>query len=383
MEVANLIYNYERLKGSPPNPNPSPNETEKLKEQILKIVEDNSMAPWYTSLCEKYEWSLDLALEKKMKAKNETAMEEIQKKRDDAESNAGDTDVLDSMFEKARYLSKVGNWSEAYSAYKLVLEKEKASMGKKIDANMEMAKMALVTQDIPKLKATITEAKRLNDLGGDWDRRNRLKVYEALYLLLTRDVKEASKLLLECVATFTCTELCSYKDFMFYALITSVVTLNRTDLRKKVINDPHVITIIRELPNPKKLVNTVYNCDYKGFFAAILSTHPEIMENRFFGPLAVYLVREMRVLAYAQFLEAYKSVMFSSMATSFGISAVMLDAELSRFIAAGRLNAKIDKVGDIIETSRPDRKNSQYQEVIKKGDLLLNQIQKLVRVIDI
>lgn len=75
--------------------------------------------------------------------------------------------------------------------------------------------------------------------------------------------------------------------------------------------------------------------------------------------------------------------MLSSMAESFGISPSLLDNELSRFISSGRLNAKIDKVGDIIETSRPDKKNSQYHEVIKKGDHLLNQIQKLVRSIDV
>jgi 26S proteasome regulatory subunit N7 len=78
----------------------------------------------------------------------------------------------------------------------------------------------------------------------------------------------------------------------------------------------------------------------------------------------------------------FNSVMMSSMAASFGISIDLLDAELSRFIAAGRLNAKIDKVGDIVETRRPDKKNAQYQEVIKKGDALLNQVQKLVRAID-
>jgi 26S proteasome regulatory subunit N7 len=76
------------------------------------------------------------------------------------------------------------------------------------------------------------------------------------------------------------------------------------------------------------------------------------------------------------------SVMMSSMAISFGISVDLLDSELSRFIASGRLNAKIDKVGDIVETRRPDKKNAQYHEVIKKGDALLNQVQKLVRVID-
>lgn len=110
---------------------------------------------------------------------------------------------------------------------------------------------------------------------------------------------------------------------------------------------------------------------------------PQILADRFTHPLLNYLVREYRVLAYSQFLQAYKSVMLSSMANSFGITPTLLDAELSKFIAAGRLNAKIDKVGDIIETRRPDKKNTQYQEVIKKGDLLLNQVQRLVRVIDV
>jgi hypothetical protein len=38
----------------------------------------------------------------------------------------------------------------------------------------------------------------------------------------------------------------------------------------------------------------------------IVNILPEITENRFLGPLATFLVREYRVLAYAQFLEAYK-----------------------------------------------------------------------------
>lgn len=71
------------------------------------------------------------------------------------------------------------------------------------------------------------------------------------------------------------------------------------------------------------------------------------------------------------------------MASSFGITTVFLDAELSRFIASGRLSAKIDKVGDIVQTTRPDLKNLQYQGIIKKGDLLLNRIQKLARVINV
>ena len=35
--------------------------------------------------------------------------------------------------------------------------------------------------------------------------------------------------------------------------------------------------------------------------------------------------------------------------------------ELSRFIAVGRLNCRIDKVGGVVETNRPDSKNFLYQ----------------------
>ncbi|CAI5502446.1 unnamed protein product, partial [Closterium sp. Naga37s-1] len=57
--------------------------------------------------------------------------------------------------------------------------------------------------------------------------------------------------------------------------------------------------------------------------------------------------------------------------------------ELSLFIASGRLNCKIDKVAGVLETNRPDARNAQYQSVLKQGDLLLNRIQKLSRVIDV
>ena len=71
------------------------------------------------------------------------------------------------------------------------------------------------------------------------------------------------------------------------------------------------------------------------------------------------------------------------MAKSFGVGTDYLDLQLSRFISNGRLSAKIDKYGGVVETNRPDWKNARYQEMIQKGDLLLNRIQKLGRVVDL
>ena len=75
--------------------------------------------------------------------------------------------------------------------------------------------------------------------------------------------------------------------------------------------------------------------------------------------------------------------MLGTMASAFGITADMLDVEISRAIAAGRVTAKIDKVGGVIHnTLKHDKKNQQYSDVISKGDSVLNQIQKLARTLD-
>ncbi len=49
---------------------------------------------------------------------------------------------------------------------------------------------------------------RLIELGGDWDRRNRLKVYQATLFMATRDLNKAADLLLVCVCVCVCMCVC-------------------------------------------------------------------------------------------------------------------------------------------------------------------------------
>jgi len=108
------------------------------------------------------------------------------------------------------------------------------------------------------------------------------------------------------------------------------------------------------------------------FMAAFPGVAEQARADLFMHPHFRYFLREARVASYAQFLESYKSVTLPVMAAAFGVSADFMDGELSHFIAAGRLNCKIDKVAGVLETTRPDIKSAQYASVIKSGDLLLN-----------
>lgn len=71
-------------------------------------------------------------------------------------------------------------------------------------------------------------------MGGDWDRRNRLKVYEGTYCMATRDFKRAAELFLDSVATFTSYEMFSYNSFVFYLVVVALKSLDRNTLRKRV-----------------------------------------------------------------------------------------------------------------------------------------------------
>jgi 26S proteasome regulatory subunit N7 len=75
---------------------------------------------------------------------------------------------------------------------------------------------------------------RLIDEGGDWDRRNRLKVYRGIYCMSIREFKEAATLFLDTIATFTSYELMDYPKFVTYTVLCSVIALERPKLREKV-----------------------------------------------------------------------------------------------------------------------------------------------------
>jgi len=294
--------------------------------------------------------------------------------------NAGDIEVRDALLAKADYLANIGEKTLAIEAYQKTLEKAVGS-GRRIDIMFSLMRVALLWNDTKLMKEYIKKTKDLVEEGGDWERRNLLAVYEATYLVIIREWKEAAQLFLKSIATFTAHELYTYETLIFYTVISSVVSLDRPTLREKVINSPDILTVIRDIPNLRPFLFSLYECKYSQFFQSLAKIIDQVKRDPFFAPHAAYFLREIRIVAYTQFLESYRSVTFASMAQAFGVSPSFLDKELSRFIASGRLNCKIDKVGGIVETNRPDARNMQYSAMVKQGDVLLNRVQKLAQVL--
>lgn len=371
MEVANLAFSL----GLSEDVMPKKAKANAEKELKAKIKEKD-MAPYYLHACKTWGWKEDKKLTKKMQKANAERLEELEKKRLEAKDHAGDAEVRDAMLETAAYLADIGDKEKALEQYKITLEKT-IGAGLKIDIVLAEIRIGMLFFDTPLVKAKVEQAKVLVEAGGDWERRNVLGVYEAMHLIAVRHWPEAIKILLKSVSTFTASELVSFEELVFATVILGVTCVDRTQLKKDVVKSPDVLSVLGEVPNLQDFLLSFYNCKYHKFFQALAKITDQVKTNMFIGAHAGFFLREVRIVAYKQFLQSYRSVTFASMAAAFGVSVEFLDQELSRFIAAGRLNCKIDKVGGIVVTNRPDERNNQYNEMIKHGDALLHRVQKL------
>ncbi|CAL9147660.1 unnamed protein product [Musa hybrid cultivar] len=357
-------------------------EKVRLRDEVVDAVKIHDMASLFESLSASSVLGIDAAVLDSMRTRIEDETKKLDDKIADAEENLGESEVREAHLAKSLFFIRIGDKEKALEQLKIT-EGKTVAVGQKMDLVFHTLQLGFFYMDFNLISKSIDKAKKLFEEGGDWERKNRLKVYEGLYCMSTRNFKKAANLFLDSISTFTTYELFSYDTFVFYTVLTSIISLDRVSLKQKVVDAPEILTVIGKIPHLSEFLNSLYDCQYKSFFSAFSGITEQIKLDRYLQPHFRYYMREVRTVVYSQFLESYKSVTMEAMATAFGVSVDFIDLELSRFIAAGKLHCKIDKVAGVLETNRPDAKNALYQATIKQGDFLLNRIQKLSRVIDL
>ncbi|CUM66276.1 uncharacterized protein PRCAT00003937001 [Priceomyces carsonii] len=354
---------------------------QQLISELLKSIKDEKLAPYYKYISNDVpDIKFNEKLYEELAKENDEQINELKNKIKEAEEeDETDLDVLSTTLKLAEYYTKIIDRDSATETYRKALELPQ-STGSKIDILLTLTRLEFFFNDYATVGKYLEESKTLIDKGGDWERRNRYKTYRGLYLLASRNFSEAAKLLIDSLATFTSTELCSYEDVAMYAIVSGAISLDRVDLKAKIIDSPEILSIYsssQALEPLVNLTNSLYTCEYNCFFQYLLESYDKLLlPNRHLSQHANYFLREMRCKAYGQLLESYKSLSLKSMAQTFNISYEFLDRDLCKFIPNKKLNCTIDKVNGIIETTRPDNKNSQYHQLIKQGDYLLTKLQK-------
>lgn len=138
-------------------------------------------------------------------------------------------------------MCRIGDKNAAVTAFRKTYEKT-VSLGHRLDIIFHNIRIGLFYLDHDLITRNIEKAKHLIEEGGDWDRRNRLKVYQGVYSVAIRDFKAAAQFFLDTVSTFTSYELMDYTTFVRYTVYVSMISLPRNELRDKVIKGKKILS---------------------------------------------------------------------------------------------------------------------------------------------
>ena len=387
--LAHLVFEYQRILGArdhpsgvPASENAGSTSAESVKKQLMDIITNGSMASFYTYVCKTLGWEVDGALKAKLEAETVKELERLDEAIKKAEEEEGDVEVKDMVVKKAVYLANVGDVEAAKAAFGVAASKT-AGSGPRMDLCFEQLRMYFSVNDWRSYKMQLDVAWDLCNKGGDWERKNKLKVYEALHLCATRQFQASAELFLNAIATFTATEILSYEDIVFYTVVLAVVSLDRPALMEQVVDNPDILATIDTTEGLRDMLTSLTNCEYGAFFKALAQMSDRIHGDMLLYPHFRYYLKQARIVVYSQYLQSYKSVSLQNMSGVFGVSVDFLDEELSGLISEGFVAAKIDRVDWVVHTTRPDPKNAAYQHVVKMGDHVLNKLQKLSKLADV
>lgn len=351
--------------------------------QLLAEITKNNMAAYCAVLREcKINLPIDDAQIAKMNEENAQKIAELDAKIADSEKNLGEVDTLGFFIEKANFLCATSEKDEAVAVLRAIVART-AAVGTKIDAFFALVRLGFIFEDVPLLNEALESAASLMEKGGDWDRRNRFKVYEGLSLLQKREFARAATLLSASLATFTSVGLVSFLQIAKYAIVSGIFSFSRAQLKAKIVNNPEIAEVLNELPLHRDLLQSFYAGKYAEFFAALALVEADAERDYFLHENTGFVVKELRIAAYNQLLRSYKTISLFSVAQAFGVTSAFIDEELSRWVIAERICCTIDKVSNVITTTRRDTTNAKYQSVVKRGDALLNHTQRLSRLVNV
>ena len=310
-------------------------------------------------------------------------IEELKKKMEE------DTEGLEEK-DKASYIFEIGKIYKEKKMMDKAIEQFKETIGQtisfntKVDAIFEILHIGLIEKNQDILKEYLAKCTELlKEEGADWEKKNRLKIYEGLNFVLNKNFKDAGKNFIDALMTFTSYELFDFKTFVFYTAITNIITVDRKTLKERIIDNSDVLSCINDIPHLQRFLNSFYDGEYGDFFVELYYIAQVVKKDFYLSKHYNYFINEMRIKVYSQFLQSYKTVTMDNMAQDFGVSTNFIDRELSNFISQGRINAKIDKVSGIIECSQNEQNIDLYQTTIRESDILISKIHKLSKLLEI
>ena len=297
-----------------------------LEQQLLQLVTEHSMAPYYRELCMYFGRNIDESLYNSLKSANDKEIQERKEVIEEKKKNGSEDDVLDLLMSLVDFISfldiqghyyyEIGDKSNAVDTYKSCLE-YKMSLNLKMDIWMYILDVYLFHQSQIEFGQTLKIVQKMVDENGDWDHRNRLNVfflfyyyyiqiYLGVYGMMNGDYEKVANLYAKAIPTFTTFSVFSFNDLIRYAIVTGIMHLSRSSIKQYLVSVSDVEIALFEMPVLKQLLYSFDECRYHDFFLSLLDLEGILLSDPYLRPNASKIIGVLRLKAYQQFLDSFK-----------------------------------------------------------------------------
>lgn len=284
--------------------------------------------------------------------------------------------TYEELKEEATHFAKMCDIEGFRNRIKRVFEKN-SSLNIKFDAFLCKIRILLLLERRTEVEAEMRQTRDVIELGVDWARKNKFKVYEGLHFMNAKRHAEAISLFLPSLSTFEGEELVTYRELVLYTVFTGGLTMERTALDKELINSSEILEVIREIPLAHEFLSTFFECDYGGFMSALLGFTASLEKDQYLKEQVDSFVYRMKARAYSQLFLSYNSISLVQMAEIFGVRANYIEKDAVAMILKGDLSCVINRENMIIYNVTKAEKES--AEIMGLADTLTSRIQRSIK----
>lgn len=224
------------------------------------------------------------------------------------------------------------------------------------------------------LDKKMEDIESLLELGIDWGRKNKFKVYKGLYHILRNEYDVASSLLIDALSTFEGEELMTYSELVKYCLFCGLMQLSRQSIRTKLVESSEVCDAAKDIPSALDLLLSLDRCDYSTFFKSLCKFAQELWDNAYLYDKIDYFIYRMKVRSYNQLFMSYKAISIKQMSSIFGVSEEYMIADVEGIILRGDLRCRINHQSMMVYKTPADSTD----RISEKAEEILHTIQKMI-----
>lgn len=311
----------------------------------------------------------------------EEKLAEIKEKMNKAEEDSDEIAIRNLLADTGDVYLEEGMNEKHREFYNKAYEKA-VGASKKLDYLIVILYSYFNNDMIEEFCELFPKCQALNKEDGDWEKKNKLNIYEGIIMLLHRDFKSAASLFISVINTFNAEEIMPFATLVTYSSLLGIISLKRSEFKEKVINSSEVLGVYLENQLLSEFIDSIYTGKYYRVFPLLIDVNEKILaKDKFLSIHRSQFIRKLRSLIFSQYLQSYKTVKLDRMAADFGVSAKFLDYELYLLISTDELACKIDKVNKVVESFHPDSEYMQFKSLIKDGDKLIERMHKVAKQI--